>query len=123
MDINTFEPRTDLADLHGAVAAIRGEIEKVIVGQHQLVDLLMTGLLANGHILVEGVPGVAKTLAAKLLAGTIDAKFSRIQFTPDLIGRRTGNFHLQSPKQGVRIQERPRVREYHPDRRDQPRPG
>lgn len=85
MDINTFEPRTDLADLHDAVGAIRREIEKVIVGQHQLVDLLMTGLLANGHMLVEGVPGVAKTLAAKLLAGTIDAKFSRIQFTPDLM--------------------------------------
>lgn len=85
MDINTFEPRTDLADLHEAVAAIRSEIAKVIVGQHQLIDLLMTGMLANGHILVEGVPGVAKTLAAKLLAGTIDAKFSRIQFTPDLM--------------------------------------
>ncbi|WP_341838577.1 MoxR family ATPase [Chitinophaga pollutisoli] len=85
MDINTFEPRTDLADLHEAVGAIRNEIAKVIVGQHQMVDLLMTGLLANGHMLVEGVPGVAKTLAAKLLAGTIDAKFSRIQFTPDLM--------------------------------------
>lgn len=85
MDINSFETRTNLTDLHHAVEAIRREIEKVIVGQHQLVDLLMTGLLANGHILVEGVPGVAKTLAAKLLAGTIDAKFSRIQFTPDLM--------------------------------------
>ncbi|WP_423736837.1 AAA family ATPase [Chitinophaga caseinilytica] len=85
MDINTFVPRTDLADLHSAVNAIRNEIGKVIVGQHQMVDLLITGLLANGHVLVEGVPGVAKTLAAKLLAGTIDAKFSRIQFTPDLM--------------------------------------
>ncbi|WP_126245863.1 AAA family ATPase [Chitinophaga rhizosphaerae] len=85
MDINTFVPRTDLADLHNAVNAIRNEIGKVIVGQHQMVDLLITGLLANGHVLVEGVPGVAKTLAAKLLAGTIDAKFSRIQFTPDLM--------------------------------------
>jgi MoxR-like ATPase len=85
MEVNTFEPRTDLTALHEAVAAIKAEIAKVIVGQHQMVDLLMAGLLANGHILIEGVPGVAKTLAAKLLAGTIDAEFSRIQFTPDLM--------------------------------------
>ncbi|WP_346316832.1 MoxR family ATPase [Chitinophaga sp. YIM B06452] len=85
MEINTFEPRTDLSELHEAIAAIKAEIAKVIVGQHQMVDLLTAGLLANGHILIEGVPGVAKTLAAKLLAGAIDAKFSRIQFTPDLM--------------------------------------
>ncbi|RPE13401.1 MoxR family ATPase [Chitinophaga lutea] len=85
MEVNTFEPRTDLSALHEAVAAIKAEIAKVIVGQHQMVDLLMAGLLANGHILIEGVPGVAKTLAAKLLAGTLDARFSRIQFTPDLM--------------------------------------
>ena len=85
MEINTFEPRTDLSELHEAIAAIKAEIGKVIVGQHQMIDLLTAGLLANGHILIEGVPGVAKTLAAKLLANTIDAKFSRIQFTPDLM--------------------------------------
>ncbi|MGN6509040.1 MAG: AAA family ATPase [Chitinophaga sp.] len=85
MEINTFEPRTDLSELHEAIAAIKAEIGKVIVGQHEMTDLLIAGLLANGHILIEGVPGVAKTLAAKLLASTIDAKFSRIQFTPDLM--------------------------------------
>lgn len=85
MDVNTFEPRTDLTPLHEAIAAIKAEIGKVIIGQHQMVDLLTAGILANGHILIEGVPGVAKTLAAKLLAHTIDAKFSRIQFTPDLM--------------------------------------
>ncbi len=85
MEVQTFEPRTDLSALHEAIAAIKAEIAKVIVGQHQMVDLLMAGLLANGHILIEGVPGVAKTLAAKLLAGTLDARFSRIQFTPDLM--------------------------------------
>lgn len=84
-DVNTFEPRTDLTELHEAIGAIKAEIAKVIVGQHQMIDLLTAGLLANGHILIEGVPGVAKTLAAKLLANTIDAKFSRIQFTPDLM--------------------------------------
>ncbi|UYQ92612.1 AAA family ATPase [Chitinophaga horti] len=83
--IDTFQPATDFSALHNAVAAIREEIGKVVVGQHQMVDLLITGLLTNGHVLIEGVPGVAKTLASKLLAQTIDAKFSRIQFTPDMM--------------------------------------
>jgi len=61
------------------------EMHKVIVGQKQMVERLLIGLLSNGHILLEGVPGLAKTLAIKSLANTIDAKFSRIQFTPDLL--------------------------------------
>ena len=61
------------------------EMGKVIVGQKQLVDNLLIGLLANGHILLEGVPGLAKTLAINTLAQAVDAKFSRIQFTPDLL--------------------------------------
>ncbi|MCK9628135.1 MAG: AAA family ATPase [Bacteroidales bacterium] len=61
------------------------EMNKVIVGQKQLVENLMIGLLADGHILLEGVPGLAKTLAINTLASTMDAKFSRIQFTPDLL--------------------------------------
>ncbi|MCK7558349.1 MoxR family ATPase [Chitinophaga sedimenti] len=83
--IDTFQPRADFSALHNAVAAIREEIGKVVVGQHDMVDLLITGLLTNGHVLIEGVPGVAKTLASKLLAQTVDAKFSRIQFTPDMM--------------------------------------
>ncbi|HOW39044.1 MAG TPA: AAA family ATPase [Bacteroidales bacterium] len=67
------------------VDLIRMEMNKVIVGQKHLTDSLMIGLLANGHILLEGVPGLAKTLAIKSLASVIDAKFSRIQFTPDLL--------------------------------------
>jgi MoxR-like ATPase len=67
------------------VDIIRMEMNKVIVGQKHLTDSLMIGLLANGHILLEGVPGLAKTLAIKSLASIIDAKFSRIQFTPDLL--------------------------------------
>ena len=67
------------------VDMIRMEMNKVIVGQKHLTDSLMIGLLANGHILLEGVPGLAKTLAIKSLAAVIDAKFSRIQFTPDLL--------------------------------------
>jgi MoxR-like ATPase len=64
---------------------IRIEMNKVIVGQKHLIDSLMIGLLANGHILLEGVPGLAKTLAIRSLASIIDARFSRIQFTPDLL--------------------------------------
>ena len=61
------------------------EMDKVIVGQKNMVERLMIGLLANGHVLLEGVPGLAKTLAIKSLANTIKARFSRIQFTPDLL--------------------------------------
>lgn len=64
---------------------IQEQISKVIVGQHSMTELLLAGLLADGHILIEGVPGVAKTLAAKLMAKLIQANFSRIQFTPDLM--------------------------------------
>ncbi len=67
------------------VERLNMEIGKVIVGQRHLVDTLMIGLLSNGHILLEGVPGLAKTLAITTLAKTMDAKFSRIQFTPDLL--------------------------------------
>jgi MoxR-like ATPase len=67
------------------VDIIRMEMNKVIIGQKHLTDSLMIGLLSNGHILLEGVPGLAKTLAIKSLASIIDAKFSRIQFTPDLL--------------------------------------
>lgn len=80
-----FETRLDLNNLKASVDAIRAEVGKVIVGQHQVIDLLLTALLADGHVLIEGVPGVAKTLTAKLLARTISVDFSRIQFTPDLM--------------------------------------
>jgi MoxR-like ATPase len=67
------------------VDIIRMEMNKVIIGQRHLTDSLLIGLLANGHILLEGVPGLAKTLAIKSLAAIIEAKFSRVQFTPDLL--------------------------------------
>ncbi len=77
--------RTDLSGLSEAINRVRSEIGKVIVGQVQMIDLLLAAILADGHVLIEGVPGVAKTLTAKLLAKCIDVEFSRIQFTPDLM--------------------------------------
>ncbi len=85
MDENLFQQRVDLTGLNKAVTDIRNEIGKVIVGQYKMVDLLMIGLLCDGHLLIEGVPGVAKTLTAKLMAKIVDVGFSRIQFTPDLM--------------------------------------
>jgi MoxR-like ATPase len=77
--------RTDLTALNAAIQRVKEEIGKVIVGQTQMIDLLLAAILADGHVLIEGVPGVAKTLTAKLLAKSIDVQFSRIQFTPDLM--------------------------------------
>ena len=80
-----FENRIDLNELQESVFKIKKELQKVIVGQKEMMDLLIVSLLSNGHVLIEGVPGVAKTITAKLLAQTIDIGFSRIQFTPDLM--------------------------------------
>jgi MoxR-like ATPase len=85
MENPIFENRLDLTDLKNAADKLRIEIGKVIVGQERMVDYMLIALLAKGHILLEGVPGIAKTLAAKLMAKTIDTGFSRIQFTPDLM--------------------------------------
>jgi MoxR-like ATPase len=81
----TFENRIDLSELQASVLKIKKQLQKVIVGQKEMVDLLLVSLLANGHVLIEGVPGVAKTITAKLLSKTINVDFSRIQFTPDLM--------------------------------------
>jgi MoxR-like ATPase len=85
MEENLFGQRTDLGELQQAVAQLKTEIGKIIVGQEKMIELLLAGILADGHILIEGVPGVAKTLTAKLLSRTISVQFSRIQFTPDLM--------------------------------------
>ncbi|TNJ45869.1 MoxR family ATPase [Tamlana fucoidanivorans] len=81
----TFQNRLDLSELQQNVQIIRNEIGKVIVGQKDMVDMLIASLLAKGHALIEGVPGVAKTVTAKLLAKALNVGFSRIQFTPDLM--------------------------------------
>lgn len=80
-----FDSRINLQPLSDTLSQIREELSKVIVGQHRVIDQLLVAILSNGHVLIEGVPGVAKTITAKLLARTMNIGFSRIQFTPDLM--------------------------------------
>lgn len=80
-----FKNRINLSELQQGIDQIRTELHKVIIGQHDLIDLLIASILSNGHALIEGVPGVAKTITAKLIAKTMTVGFSRIQFTPDLM--------------------------------------
>ena len=100
MEENLFEQRTDLTQLQQSVELLKTEIGKVIVGQDQMIDLLLAGILADGHILIEGVPGVAKTLTAKLLSRSISVGFSRIQFTPDLMPSDVIGTSIFNPGQG-----------------------
>jgi len=80
-----YNNRIDIESLQKSVQKIKKELSKVIIGQEEFINLLITALLADGHVLIEGVPGIAKTITAKLLAKTIKTDFSRIQFTPDLM--------------------------------------
>ena len=85
---------------HGLVNRMRSEIGKVLVGQQELVDGLLMGLFTKGHILIEGVPGLAKTSAVKALADTVQARFKRIQFTPDLLPADLVGTEVYRPKTG-----------------------
>ncbi|MBW7935664.1 MAG: MoxR family ATPase [Flavobacteriales bacterium] len=85
MQTPEFQNRVELNHLRQSVEDIRKEIGQIIVGQHEMINLIIVGLLSDGHMLIEGVPGIAKTLTAKLVAKTMSIKFSRIQFTPDLM--------------------------------------
>lgn len=80
-----FESRINLTELQEKTEALKVELEKTIIGQPVLIEMLLVALLADGHVLLEGVPGIAKTLTAKLMANALDVDFSRIQFTPDLM--------------------------------------
>lgn len=100
MEENLFEQRIDLGGLNRSVYDIRNEIAQVIIGQHKMVDLLLIGLLCDGHILIEGVPGVAKTLTAKLMAKIIDIDFARLQFTPDLMPSDVTGTSVFNPREG-----------------------
>ena len=81
----TFENRIPLEELKSAVDNLKAQLSGIIIGQEKFIELLIIGLLADGHVLIEGVPGVAKTITAKLFAKTLKTNFSRIQFTPDLM--------------------------------------
>ena len=85
MDETISQTRIDLSQFSTQMEELRARIATVIVGQQQAVDLILTAILADGHVLLEGVPGVAKTLLARMVARLVDARFSRIQFTPDLM--------------------------------------
>ncbi|MDX1419785.1 MAG: MoxR family ATPase [Rubricoccaceae bacterium] len=100
-DPSLFQPRTDLSSLAAAVDGLRREVGKLIVGQHALVDELIAALLAGGHVLIEGVPGVAKTLTAKLLARATGLDYARIQFTPDLMPADVLGTSVFSPQSGT----------------------
>lgn len=107
MDENVFYQQSSLPlqQIAASVNEIRTELRKVIIGQNKMIDLMIAGLFCGGHILIEGVPGIAKTLTAKLLARTIASDFSRIQFTPDLMptdvlgtsvfNQKTGEFNFK----------------------------
>ena len=100
MEEQLFGQRTDMTALNSAVMSLRLEIKKLIVGQDEMVKLIVAALLADGHVLIEGVPGVAKTLTAKLVARSLDIGFSRIQFTPDLMPSDVLGTPVFNPQQG-----------------------
>ncbi len=85
MEENFSSSSLDLYKISDAVDNMKREIQKVVIGQDNTIDLLLTGLLSGGHVLMEGVPGIAKTLMAKLMAKTLSVDFTRIQFTPDMM--------------------------------------
>jgi MoxR-like ATPase len=96
-----FESRIDFSQLNERIQAAKGAIGQLIAGQQQMIDLLLIAVLSEGHVLVEGVPGVAKTLTAKLLSEIIDTKFSRIQFTPDLMPSDVTGSSVYLPAKGA----------------------
>ncbi len=91
----------DIAAIKQRFDAVRTEVARVLVGQDRLVERLLLALLADGHVLLEGVPGLAKTLAIRTLAATIDCRFSRIQFTPDMLPGDITGTQVFNPREGT----------------------
>jgi MoxR-like ATPase len=115
MDIREITERVEKESL--VLRQIRAEIEKEIVGQKELLDRMLIGLLCEGHLLLEGLPGLAKTTAVKALATTIQTTFQRIQFTPDLLPADILGTQIYRPDTGqLRNQEGARVQQHHPGR-------
>lgn len=96
-----FTKTDKVKKIESALLKIKGEIRKVIVGQDEMIDMLLAAILANGHVLLEGVPGIAKTLTARLIAKTMKIVFSRIQFTPDLMPSDIIGTVIYNTKKGV----------------------
>jgi MoxR-like ATPase len=104
------------------IAPLKAEIAKVIIGQHALVDRLLIGLLGNGHVLLEGLPGLAKTLSVKTLSAALSTQFQRIQFTPDLLPADLVGTQIYNPKEGSFSHPAgPPVRQHHSGGRSEPR--
>ena len=95
---NEFQPRIDVDKITASFNELQSIISKKLIGQPKLVELLYTAILSDGHVLLEGVPGVAKTYTAKLFARILDAQFSRIQFTPDLMPSDVTGTNVFNPK-------------------------
>ena len=100
MSLSVDAIRRQVEERSQFVTRLRSEIGRVIVGQQYMIDRLLVGILANGHVLIEGVPGLAKTTAVKALANAIDCKFTRIQFTPDLLPADLIGTLVYNPKEG-----------------------
>ncbi len=99
MEENTpFESRLDLSELHEGANRIREQFASVLIGQEKQITLLLCAFFSGGHVLIEGVPGLAKTLMARVLAASTDARFSRIQFTPDLMPTDVTGTSMYNPK-------------------------
>ena len=96
----TMDSAAKIEAKHALITKVRGEIQKEIIGQAKMIDRLLIGLFTKGHVLIEGVPGLAKTTAVKALAATISADFKRVQFTPDLLPADIVGTEIFQPKQG-----------------------
>lgn len=101
MEEQVFQVRTDVTELNEAVLSVTAQIKKIIVGQNEMIRLIIAALLADGHVLIEGVPGVAKTLMARLVAKSLSVHFSRVQFTPDLMPSDVLGTPVFNPREGV----------------------
>jgi MoxR-like ATPase len=101
MTVDTKEAARRIEQASTVLGRVRSEVGRVIVGQHAMVDRLLVGLLTGGHILLEGVPGLAKTLAVKSLGDALSLKFRRIQFTPDLLPADLTGTLIYNPREGT----------------------
>src|SRR5215831_17043494 len=95
------EREGDVSKIQASFSALKAEVGKVLVGQDDMLHRLLLGLLAGGHVLLEGVPGLAKTLVVRTLADAIDGSFSRIQFTPDMLPGDVVGTQIYNPREGT----------------------